>query len=94
LDEAQRAFELGAVDFRTIKGPTRLGMGDCQGRNCWPAMASLLAVQSGRRPSAIGPSSVRPPIVPILLGDLMEASAGMAAGPGRDSDTNDGARGG
>jgi hypothetical protein len=57
---------------------SRVGMGPCQGRFCWPTMARLVAGQSRCDPKDVGPSSPRPPIRPVTLGAL-------AAGVGGES---------
>lgn len=57
--------ELGRLkafrDWREAKLQTRCGMGPCQGRVCGPATKFLFGWQ---------PSSVRPPIFPVKLGEL------------------------
>ena len=65
-----------AGSAREAKLRTRAGMGACQGRVCGPALARL---------RGFGADSVRPPLVPVpirdLLGDLT-SPAGEAGGPG------------
>jgi hypothetical protein len=53
---------------------TRLGMGPCQGLFCWPAMARRIAARTAKPVEAVGPLSVRPPLVPLQLGDLTEST--------------------
>jgi NADPH-dependent 2,4-dienoyl-CoA reductase/sulfur reductase-like enzyme len=65
--------------LRSLKTTTRLGMGPCQGRMCWPAAARYLADRSGCEPGALGPLSVRPPIRPVTLGMLTEPAPGLEA---------------
>jgi len=77
-DEVDRALDYGGSDFRTLKVMTRLGMGPCQGRMCWPAMARRMAERSGRSPEAIGPMRFRPPVRPTTVGELQEL--GLAQG--------------
>lgn len=70
--EADQALAFGGCDFRTLKVMSRLGMGPCQGRMCWPAMARRIARKTGRSLATIGPASFRPPLRPIDVGDLVE----------------------
>jgi NAD(P)H-nitrite reductase large subunit len=70
--EVETGIAAGGTDLRTLKVMTRLGMGPCQGLMCWPAMARFLAAQTGKSVEAVGPSSVRPPITPVSLGNLCE----------------------
>jgi NADPH-dependent 2,4-dienoyl-CoA reductase/sulfur reductase-like enzyme len=78
--EIESAFNAGATDLRTLKVMTRLGMGPCQGLMCWPATARFLAARTGRTVEAAGPLSVRPPIVPLQLGNLCPAVPGQSQG--------------
>jgi NADPH-dependent 2,4-dienoyl-CoA reductase/sulfur reductase-like enzyme len=82
LAEVEAGIAAGGTDLRTLKVMTRLGMGPCQGRMCWPAMARLLAARTGKPGEATGPLSVRPPIEPVTLGDLAgEPAAADGAAP-------------
>jgi NADPH-dependent 2,4-dienoyl-CoA reductase/sulfur reductase-like enzyme len=73
--EVEPGLAFGGTDLRTLKVMTRLGMGPCQGRMCWPAAARWIAARTGKPVAAIGPASVRPPITPLCLGDLAQAAA-------------------
>jgi NAD(P)H-nitrite reductase large subunit len=68
--EIRTAVEKGAQELDTLKIWTRVGQGPCQGRICGPLLARLLARQSGRTEEATGFFNVRPPLKPVLLGDL------------------------
>lgn len=76
LTEVIDGVEVGGGDMRTLKVMTRLGMGPCQGRMCWPAMSRLVAARNGRTIEEIGPTSVRPPIKPVCLGSLASWTPG------------------
>ena len=69
--EIEAAVEHGGNSGRTIKVMTRLGMGPCQGRMCWPAASRMIAEMTGQGAGEIEPLSVRPPTTPVCLGDLM-----------------------
>lgn len=73
--EVEAGIAAGGTDLRTLKVMTRLGMGPCQGRMCWPATARLLAARTGTSVEAAGPLSARPPTTPISLGCLGEEAA-------------------
>jgi NADPH-dependent 2,4-dienoyl-CoA reductase/sulfur reductase-like enzyme len=68
--EIDAGIAAGGASFRSLKVMTRLGMGLCQGRMCWPAMGRYLALQTGKSVAEIGPLSVRPPIKPVCVADL------------------------
>lgn len=70
--EVDQALGFGGSDFRTLKVMTRLGMGPCQGRMCWPAMARRMADRSQRSLEDVGPMRFRPPCRPMTIGDLQE----------------------
>jgi NADPH-dependent 2,4-dienoyl-CoA reductase/sulfur reductase-like enzyme len=78
LGEIETGIAAGGTDIRTLKVMSRLGMGPCQGRMCWPAMARYLAGRTGRSIEEIGPLSIRPPIQPLTVGALADGD-GMAA---------------
>jgi len=80
--ETDAAIAAGCTTYRTFKVATRLGMGPCQGRMCWPTMARAIALKTGKPIEDSGPTSVRPPIAPVTLGELAdrEICRGSAAG--------------
>jgi NADPH-dependent 2,4-dienoyl-CoA reductase/sulfur reductase-like enzyme len=80
--EVEAGIAAGGTDLRTLKVITRLGMGPCQGRVCWPAAARLVAARTGRPMEAVGPLSIRPPVGPVDLGSLSAPAAtpGQAEG--------------
>jgi NADPH-dependent 2,4-dienoyl-CoA reductase/sulfur reductase-like enzyme len=69
-EEIDRAVAFGGTDLRTLKVMTRLGMGPCQGRMCWPAAARRVAAMTRRSMEEVGPLSVRPPLRPVDLSAL------------------------
>jgi NADPH-dependent 2,4-dienoyl-CoA reductase/sulfur reductase-like enzyme len=70
--EVDIGVDAGCATYRSLKVATRLGMGPCQGRMCWPAMARRVALRTGRSMEQVGLISVRPPIVPMSVGELAE----------------------
>lgn len=72
LAEVEAGIEAGGTNIRTLKVMTRLGMGPCQGRMCWPAMARYIAARTGKPMEEVGPLSVRPPIKPVTLAALAQ----------------------
>jgi NADPH-dependent 2,4-dienoyl-CoA reductase/sulfur reductase-like enzyme len=76
--EVETGIAFGGTNLRTLKVMTRLGMGPCQGRMCWPAAARWLAARTGQSVEEIGPVSARPPITPLCLGDLAAEPAEVA----------------
>jgi NADPH-dependent 2,4-dienoyl-CoA reductase/sulfur reductase-like enzyme len=76
--QIQESVAFGGTNFRTLKVQSRLGMGPCQGRFCWPATARLIAGNNSCHPQDLGPASPRPPIRPVTLGAL-SACAGEKA---------------
>jgi hypothetical protein len=56
--------------MKEVKRMTRMGMGNCQGRMCGPAMQKMIARERGLSPDRIGYLNPRPPVRPIPLGVL------------------------
>ena len=70
LGEIKSALAEGATDMKEVKRMTRMGMGNCQGRMCGPAMQEIIAREKGLSPDHIGFLNPRPPVRPIPLGVL------------------------
>jgi len=60
-----------------IKGLTRVGMGNCQGRICGDLLAHILVNDSPQQQDQalrdLGMLSVRPPIHPLTVQDLAQS---------------------
>ncbi len=69
MGEIRKAVEEGFVSTRGIKGATRVGMGNCQGRTCFPIVMEFLRSYKGVKPEAV---SIRPPIKPVDLGVFVD----------------------
>lgn len=68
--DVEAAIAAGARDVNQLKHFTRCGMGPCQGRMCGDVAGALLAAHVGGRDAA-GCWTMRPPLRPIPLEDLM-----------------------
>ncbi len=68
--EIKAAIAAGAVTADAVKRRTRAGMGRCQGRMCRQSIEHLIAASAGTHPAAHGLGRVRPPVLPIPLGEL------------------------
>jgi NADPH-dependent 2,4-dienoyl-CoA reductase/sulfur reductase-like enzyme len=71
--ERDAAIDAGGHRFRSLKVMTRLGMGACQGRFCWPATARRIAKRVGCSLHEVGPNSPRPPARGVTFGALASA---------------------
>jgi len=69
--EIRRAIEQGTFNLNDIKKRSRTGMGYCQGTNCMPVVAAILAREFGAKPEAIKMMTARPPARPVPLSLLM-----------------------
>jgi NADPH-dependent 2,4-dienoyl-CoA reductase/sulfur reductase-like enzyme len=74
--EVKQAIHYGGHNFRTLKVMTRLGMGMCQGRFCWPAMSRMVAQETDCNISEVGPARPRPPIRPVPMDVIASANPG------------------
>jgi len=69
--EIRQAVREGTADLNDIKKRTRCGMGNCQGTNCQPTIAAILAREFETDPAKIKMVTTRPPARPIPLNLLM-----------------------
>ena len=69
--EVEQGIQFGGTEMRTLKVITRVGMGPCQGKMCWPTVARMIATQKGKSITDVGPVRVRPPIGPLEMADLL-----------------------
>jgi thioredoxin reductase len=61
-------------DVNVVKSLTRAGMGLCQGRNCQRQIAASLALRHGRPLAELPVATARPPVRPIPIGAVADAS--------------------
>lgn len=64
----------GHYDHNDIKAMIRCGMGPCQGRMCTSAVNEIIAHESGRELKSLRPHRLRPPIKPVTLEELANAT--------------------
>lgn len=70
--EIDAVFAAGARDLNQLKARTRCGMGPCQGRICAPAVSALASLHR-HVAYPLEPWTVRPPIRPIPIAELVGA---------------------
>ncbi len=68
MGDIKRAVEEGFYLLRELKETTRITMGNCQGRTCFPIITEYLK-SLGKKPE---PMSVRPPLKPVETGIFVE----------------------
>ena len=73
------AIRQGARTLDEVKRLTRCGMGPCQWKGCWLAVACIMARETGIPISELAPPSIRPPVRPVRLSALLmvERGAGL-----------------
>ena len=71
----------GISDMNTLKYLTRIGMGRCQGRNCFGTFAAIMAQELRRTPPDLIVPRVRQPLKPIRLGDLLKGELPPPSAP-------------
>ena len=72
--EMEDGIQFGGTNISTLKVITRIGMGPCQGKMCWPTVARLIAEKEGKSVAEIGDLRVRPPLGPLNMSDLLNES--------------------
>ncbi len=78
----RESVELGCVGPNQLKSFSRCGMGPCQGRFCGLTVSEMIAEIRGVPVSQVGSLRLRPPVKPLLLGELADLAAetGSSAG--------------
>lgn len=72
LAQVRQAVQDGMHSFAGVKNHSRAGMGWCQGRMCWMNAAHVIADQLGIGLENASRHTLRPPIFPVTLGDMLE----------------------
>jgi thioredoxin reductase/bacterioferritin-associated ferredoxin len=70
----REAIEHGAKTPGEVKRATRMGMGECQGKNCRPLLSRAVALVTGGELAAVPPLTFRPPVRPVPLDALLRGS--------------------
>jgi len=63
-------LQLGCLGPNQLKAFSRCGMGPCQGRFCGLTVTQIIAEARRVSPDEVGAYRVRPPIKPVLIGEL------------------------
>ena len=71
LGELRLYMNQGITDLNTLKSLTRIGMGRCQGRNCFPTFAHLVAEEQKVSVASLKIPRTRSPLKPICIGDVI-----------------------
>jgi NAD(P)H-nitrite reductase large subunit len=71
LGEARRWTRSGVTEANSLKAITRMSMGRCQGRNCLPTVAGLIAAETGIDVAEVPLPRPRPPLKPVRVGALI-----------------------
>ena len=66
----REAVALGCVGPNQLKAFSRCGMGPCQGRLCGLTISEMIARQRGVSVAEVGALRLRPPVKPLMLGEL------------------------
>lgn len=71
LGELRSYMNQGITDLNTLKSLTRIGMGRCQGRNCFPTFAHLVAEEQKVSVASLKIPRTRSPLKPVCIGDVI-----------------------
>jgi len=66
----RESVALGCLGPNQLKGFSRCGMGPCQGRRCALTICEMIAQQRGVSVAEVGALRLRPPVKPLMLGEL------------------------
>lgn len=79
--ELRAAARIDATELNRAKAYCRVGMGRCQGRVCGAAAAEILAATLAKPVEAVGWFRAQPPVKPLPLEPLAEASVTLETEP-------------
>ena len=69
--DVRRRLDDGATESNSLKAVTRMSMGRCQGRNCLPTLARLVAERLGTSVEDVPLPRPRPPMRPVSVASLV-----------------------
>lgn len=78
--DVRRMVRLGCLGPNQTKSYGRCGMGPCQGRLCGLTVSEIIAAERKVPVAEVGYYRIRPPIKPIVLGELAALNMGEASG--------------
>lgn len=70
--EIRSALRQALRSMDSIKGRTRAGMGECQGRVCGPVIMEMVGADAGMEVADVGTFRWRPPVKPVSAGDIAD----------------------
>ncbi len=73
--QVRAAVALGCIGPNQLKGFSRCGMGPCQGRMCGLTLVEMIAQQRDVPVAEVGALRLRPPVKPLMLGELAALAA-------------------
>jgi NADPH-dependent 2,4-dienoyl-CoA reductase/sulfur reductase-like enzyme len=80
----RESVALGCVGPNQLKAFSRCGMGPCQGRLCGLTISEMIARQRGVPVAEVGALRLRPPVKPLMLGELAALTAVPESMPEHD----------
>ena len=69
--EIREVIRSGKHTMNSVKRATRAGMGLCQGKMCAKLVSRLIVEETGKKMAELAPFSVRPPVRPITIADMV-----------------------
>jgi NADPH-dependent 2,4-dienoyl-CoA reductase/sulfur reductase-like enzyme len=78
----RESVALGCVGPNQLKSFSRCGMGPCQGRFCGLTVSEMIAEARGVPVAEVGALRLRPPVKPLILGELADMAVESGSLPG------------
>lgn len=78
----RESVALGCIGPNQLKGFSRCGMGPCQGRMCGLTLSEMIAQTRHVPVAEVGALRLRPPVKPLLLGELAALTTQPDSAPG------------
>jgi thioredoxin reductase len=80
----RESVDLGCIGPNQLKGFSRCGMGPCQGRFCGLTISEMIAERRGVPVAQVGALRLRPPVKPLMLGELAALAPTPESPPASD----------
>lgn len=77
----RESVALGCIGPNQLKSFSRCGMGPCQGRFCGLTISEMIAGARGVPVAEVGALRLRPPVKPLMLGELADMAVEPGSGP-------------
>ena len=77
VEDVEKVMDEGFLEFEQIRKKLRIGMGNCQGRNCLELLQEILAKRLGVTKDKVHLPQARAPLIPVPLQAFVGGEEGV-----------------